>query len=208
MTTDLSKLARPFYKDDGPNQWPHIQRVLRRAQEIAVQRGYPLNQIEEGSIYIHDTAKANKVGEPHGALAAPFVDKAYGKALSPDVIEKIKQVVAEHDLDKSGTTPESRLLRAADANPPDLSWFLRKVYAKRLAKGMTPEQAYQDIYNSRTALADAFRYNGRNVKDVLGSKGEKHYKQIKKDLLNINPTDIRTKVEQYIQQHPDSSIYE
>ena len=206
----LLQPARSLYKDDGPNQWPHIQRVLNRAKEIASSRGKPLSDVERASIYLHDAAKANKTDTElrHGLAAAPYVDRVYGSILTPEQIQSIKDAIAAHDLKKKPPTPEGRLLKAADSNPPDLGWFLRKVYAKRINKGMTPEQAYQDILDSKKYLLGSIKYNAKGAKWGGAKEDPKRYRENLKQFKRFDIDQIRSTVEQYLKEHPDSSQFE
>lgn len=206
----LLQPARSLYKDDGPNQWPHIQRVLNRAKEIAASRGKPLSDVERASIYLHDAAKANKTDTElrHGLAAAPYVDRVYGSILTPEQIQSVKDAIAAHDLKKRPPTPEGRLLKAADSNPPDLGWFLRKVYAKRINKGMTPEQAYQDIMDHRDVFIDSIKNNARYAKwgGIVGD--QKKYRENLKQFKRLDTNQIKAIVEQYLKDNPNSSQFE
>jgi len=144
----LRQLAHKQYAPEGPNQWPHIQRVLQTARKIARQQlGRRLSPAEETAVLFHDVDKANAGIQRHGEHAADWV-RGHLKRLPEQDRNYVMGLIKFHDDDPPRTrhpayntgVPASvfnqslQLLQAADATPPDLGAYIRKCFDFRKRK--------------------------------------------------------------------------
>lgn len=144
LNTKLEQIARKYYQDDGANQWPHIQRVKAQAEKLAKFRKKALTTEELAAIYFHDIGKAEAGAMDHGEWAAQITRPLIQDYLTPEQIERVITAIKAHNYDKPSPTPEADLLRAADANIPNIAWFLRKSYYKMRAKGYGHKEALKN----------------------------------------------------------------
>lgn len=203
----LEELAKQYYKKDGQNQWPHIQRVKQQAERLAKWRNKPLTKEELAAVYFHDIGKAEAGNMDHGEWAATIAKPLLTDYLTPDQIETVITAIKAHNYDKPSPTPEADLLRSADANRPDLAWFLRKSYNKMKTQGMSHKEA----------LDNAMRMAKKHVVTAaqLKNRPELYLKAFAKDIQKAEQAadklstraEVARLIDLYNKKHPTESIY-
>jgi hypothetical protein len=73
---------------------------------------------------------------------------------------------------------------------------------------MTPEQAYQDILDSKKYLLGSIKYNAKGAKWGGAKEDHKRYKENLKQFKRLDVDQIRGIVEQYLKDNPNSSQFE
>lgn len=202
----LEQLARTYYKDDGPNQWPHILRVKKQAELLAKFRKKPLTTEELAAIYFHDIGKAEAGVQDHGMWAAHIAQPLLRDLLTPEQIDKVITAIRAHNFDKPSPTPEADLLRSADANTPNLAWFLRKSYYKMREKGLSHQQALvnaKNVAKKHLMTTAQLKYRPKLYEKAFAEDIKKAEQQA--DQLQLEDVDMLIKT--YDRQHPDESHY-
>jgi HD superfamily phosphodiesterase len=202
----LEQLAKQYYKEDGPNQWPHIQRVKKQAERLAKFRKKPLTTEELAAIYFHDIGKAESGGMDHGAWAAQIAKPLLKDYLTAEQIDKVIVAIKSHNLDKPSPSPEAELLRAADANTPNIAWFLRKSYYKMREKGFTHKEALENAKNGvkkRIVIAANLKYRPRLYEQAFATD----IQEVEQQADKLQVQDVDKLIKEYNKTHPDESRY-
>jgi len=165
----LAQLTRPYYPYDDPNSRQHIQEVRRRAQKMTRRLyGRSLNPDELAAVLFHDNTKREFGSENHGRMGADRAAAVLAAAalLPQSQINSAAEAIRVHDdnLDKFPSRT-AELLASADANPPDIDWFLNKAYCWNKRKGRTIDEAADNIINNGIAksyygVGGEFNYPG------------------------------------------------
>lgn len=206
---DLILLAKPLYKEDGPNQWPHIMRVLAQADKIAENRGKKLNNQEIAAVLFHDAAKhlPEYKNMDHGEASADLSRKILKDKMNKRTISAISNAIAQHNYDKQPNSQLAELLMASDANIPDLGWFLRKSYNKvRTAYGFSDEDALKNAYKYAkrgTPLLKTKSYRPKLWLELFRDDIDRTDRQIKA----LKLSQVRKLIENYENEHPGESNY-
>jgi HD superfamily phosphohydrolase YqeK len=206
---DLILLAKPLYKDDGPNQWPHIMRVLAQADKIAENRGRKLDNREVAAVLLHDSAKYRPEYQnmDHGEASAEFSRKILQNKLNKRTIQAISNAIAQHNYDKQPNSQLAELLMASDANIPDLGWFLRKSYNKvRTAYGYSEEDAVKNAYEYAkrgTPLLKNKKYRPKPWLELFGDDLQATERKIN----DLKLSQVKKLIEKYEKEHPGESNY-
>ena len=202
----LEQFAKQYYDTDGPNQWPHIQRVKRQAERLAMFRKQGLTKEELAAIYFHDIGKREAGNMDHGEYAAKITRPLLRDYLTPAQIETVITAIKAHNFDKPSPNSTAELLRAADANIPNIAWFLRKSYYKMRDKGYSHEEALRNAKNGAkkhimTAAQLKYRpkiYEQTFAQDIYNAE---------KEADNLSLKDVETLIKQYNEAHPTESKY-
>lgn len=204
--TKLEQLARKYYKPDGQNQWPHIQRVKRQAELLAKFRKKPLTTEELAAIYFHDIGKAEAGNMDHGEWAASITKPLLRDYLTPEQIDTVITAIKAHNLDKPSPSPEAELLRAADANIPNIAWFLRKSYYKMRGKGLTHTEALENakrMAKKHVVTAAQLKHRPKLYEQAFATDIKLAEQQA--DKLNLNT--VEKLIKEYDATHPEESRY-
>lgn len=205
----LIALSKPYYKEDGPNQWPHIMRVLSQADKIAEIRGKKLTNAELATILLHDSAKFSPEYQnmDHGVASGLLAREILKNKLNKRTISAISNAISQHNYDKQPKTQLADLLMSSDANIPDLSWFLRKSYNKvRTQYG----------YSEDEALKNAYEYAKRGTPTLRTKKYRpKHWLELfsddieatEREIARLKLKDVKKLIEKYEKEHPNESNY-
>ena len=202
----LEAIARRYYKKDGQNQWPHIQRVVQQAELLAKYRGKALDETELAALYFHDVDK-NKSGEmDHGAYAALRMKEILKGKIAERRLQIAANAVADHNLDKPSRSAVGDLLRSADANKPDLDWFLRKSYNKMTGKGLTHDQALANALDkAQEHVHTAGHLN--NPPKMYTELFAKEIAKANREADRLKLEEVWGRIQRYNEQHPDESVY-
>lgn len=202
----LEQLAKQYYQEDGQNQWPHIQRVKKQAERLAKFRKKPLTPEELAAIYFHDIGKAEAGNMDHGAWAAQITKPLLKDYLTPEQIDRVITTIKAHNIDKPSPTPEAELLRSADANIPNIAWFLRKSYYKMRAKGYSHQDALKNAKEGakkHIMTAAQLKYRPKLYEQAF-AKDIKHAETVA-DTLEL--ADVDRMIKEYDATHPTESKY-
>lgn len=207
MTNDeLALLARKHYKDDGSNQWPHIQRVLQQAETIAAYKNKPLRDVDLASVYFHDIDKKNAGTIDHGVYASDITKKLLQNHMSKRKIGIIANAIAAHNIDKPSKSYTADLLRSADANKPDLGWYLRKSYNKMTKQGLTHEEAIDNalrMAKKGCPVADQLKNKPILYQEVFNNDIQRTRRLIKA----LKRDQVWDYIQKYEKDHPNESKY-
>lgn len=207
INTKLEQIARKYYQEDGSNQWPHIMRVKAQAEQLAAFRKKPLTTEELAAIYFHDIGKAEAGSQDHGEWAAQITKPLVKDYLTPEQIERVITAIKAHNYDKPSPSPEADLLRAADANKPDVAWFLRKSYYKMRAKGYGHKEALKNAKEGakkHIMTAAQLKYRPKLYTEAFKHEIDAAEKQADK-LSTVQQVD--NLIKQYEADHPGESRY-
>lgn len=204
--TNIEAIAKKYYKEDGQNQWPHIQRVLEQANKLAAYRGRPLNETELAALYFHDVNKADSGDVDHGVYAAERTKQILKNKISERRLQRAANAIAEHNLDTPASTQLADLVRSADANKPDLDWYLRKSYSKMTKKGWSHERAIQNAYD-RVKQHMHTLSNMENPPKLYTELFAKEIEQANKEADKLKFEDVYKRIQQYTEKHPEESLY-
>lgn len=205
----IARLARPFYPDDGPNSWQHIQEVRRRAAKmIRRMAGRQLSPAEYAAIMMHDSTKRDFGKENHGPMGAERAAQVLAAALSRRDLALAAEAIRVHDdnLEKFPSRT-AELLASADANPPDVDWMLNKAYnwgithgyegdnrIRRLLKTMPPKYGVGGTFNPpgiyRRYYGDAVRQAQEFMSGMDFDTAKKHITEYR-DKYGIGPDEPR-----------------
>ena len=203
---DIESIAKQYYKEDGQNQWPHIQRVVAQAKKLAEYRNKPLSETELTALYFHDVDKSKAGDMDHGHHAANRVRQILKDKISERRLQIAANAIYSHNEDKPSPTKVADLLRSADANKPDLNWFLRKSYNKMTGKGLTHEQALENALNK----AKDHVHTAGHLKHPPKMYNELFAKEIakaNKEADNLKLEDVYNRILQYNAEHPYESLH-
>lgn len=203
---ELEILAKKHYQDDGQNQWPHIQRVLQQAEAIAAYKNKPLRDVDLASVYFHDIDKKNAGNVDHGVHAATIAGKLLRKHMSKRKLGIITNAIAAHNIDKPSKSYTADLLRSADANKPDLGWFLRKSYNKMTKKGLTHEEAIDNalrIAKKGAPVADQLKNRPVLYQEAFNTDIQRTRRLIKA----LKREQVWNYIQEYEKKHPEESKY-
>lgn len=194
---ELIKVARPFYKATGSNQWPHILRVLSQGTEIATRLGFELSRVDFAALLFHDVAKS-RMGEfpgehSHGRASAIMAREILKGYLSIDDIEIACSAIAEHEFDVVPSSKTSDLLMSSDANKPELLWILRKSFYKSSSTlGLSGEAQIINVFNHVKKRAIC---SGRqHVPELYASAFSDEIEKIKNEAAKLCIEDITAMV--------------
>ena len=202
----LEATARKYYKDDGSNQWPHIQRVKEQAEMLAAYRGTPLTLPEVAAIYFHDIGKEEAGMLDHGEWAARIAEPLLKKQLTPTHLKIALEAIKSHNLDQPSPTPEADLLRSADADRPNLAWFARKSYNKMRARGYTHQEAIDNVVRvARKHVATAGQLKHRPKLYTEAFKDQIKIAEQQADKLKASQ--VQKLIDDYNKTHPEESVY-
>lgn len=202
----LIALAKRYYKPDGPNQWPHIQRTIASGDKMADFRGKKLSKPELAAILFHDVAKYDKKYQnlDHGVASSIKAQEILKNDLSKRQIAQMAKAIAAHNLGVAPGSATGELLMAADANKPDMAWYLRKSYNNRLAHGYTDEEALENAYLRVKKGYTIPKY----VPDIYRQAYSKEIEQLAQQAKALRRDQVKNIIDQYTKDHPESSIYE
>lgn len=204
--TNIEAIARRYYQADGQNQWPHIQRVVSQATQLAKYRGRPLTETELVALYFHDVDKAKAGDMDHGQYATQRVKQILKNKISERRLQRAANAIAVHNEDKPSPTQLADLLRSADANKPDLNWFLRKSYNKMTKKGLTHEQALQNALNkAKEHVHTAGHLN--NPPKLYNELFAKEIAKANREADRLKLEEVWGRIQQYNAEHPDESFH-
>ena len=206
ITDILHNEAIKRYEEDGSNQWPHIQRVLQQAQAIADYRQRRLSNAELAAVYFHDIDKKNAGNIDHGVYASRLAKKILKKHLSERDLNTAVNAIYWHNMDLPSKTKTADLLRSADANKPDLGWFLRKSYNKMTSKGLTHEEAIDNalrMAKKGVPVADQLKNRPILYQEAFSSDIERTRKAIKA----LKREQVWNYIQKYEKDHPNESKY-
>lgn len=203
---NIKAIARKYYQADGQNQWPHIQRVVAQGRQLAKYRGRPLTETELAALYFHDVDKAKSGDVDHGVYAAERMKQILKNKISERRLQRAANAIADHNFDRPARSAVGDLLRSADANKPDLDWFLRKSYNKMTGKGLTHEQALVNALNK----AKEHVHTAGHLESPPKLYNELFAKEIAKanreaDRLKLE--EVWGRIQRYNEQHPNESLY-
>lgn len=211
-TDDVRYLAYKYYEPEGYNQLPHIKRVLSQAEKLAALRGKPLSRSELLAITLHDIGKTRKIklkGKDHGETGAKAaLDILRKRRESADVIKSVISTIADHTKDKTPpVSEESDLLRSADANKPDLAWYLRKSYNKMRSLGYTHNAAVKNAYDRVKAGYATFDAPGMYMPPLYNKLFRDDIKKEREAAAKLKEADVMKLIRKYDKAHPGESIY-
>jgi hypothetical protein len=206
--SDLYTLARAKYGDEGYNQWPHIQRVVAQGRELADFRGKPLSRPELAALLLHDVAKHDKKYKnmDHGEASAVVARKLLKNKLNERQIASVAKAIALHNIDKDPKTRMGELLKASDANRPDLAWYLRKSYNKMRLSGYTEQQALDNAYNRAKQGYATFK-GAEYVPQLYLDAYKDQIAQTDIAATKLKRAQVRKLIDKYTKEHPNESIF-
>ena len=148
----IQDIARPLYQDHGPNQWPHIQRVINSAKDISARTSQPLTNEALAALYLHDAAKAHMEEYPgvedHGVASSILARKVLKGKMPQHSIATIANAIAEHNMDVKPRSKVSDILMSADTNLPDLDFIIRKSYMWSKRNKLNNKDLLNNVYNA------------------------------------------------------------
>ena len=203
---DLENTAKLYYEKDGPNQWPHIQRVKQQAEKLAKFRGKPLDLADLAAVYFHDIGKNEAGRQDHGEYAAMIAGPLLKPKLTKDQWKIAIEAIRTHNTDAPSVNPTAELLRSADANVPDIAWFLRKSYNKMKAQGMSNKDALANalrIAKKHVGTASPLKHRPKLYEKAFASEIKQSDDMA--DRLTLNLADKL--IQKYNQEHPEESVY-
>lgn len=206
----IMAIAKKQYKPDGPNQWTHIMRVLRRAEAIAKWRKKPLSEEERLAVLFHDSAKwiPEFKGQDHGESSAIHTYGLLKGRVREAALKAAVRAIAKHNYDKDPEDPVAELLMSADANIPNLGWYLRKSYnhAKHQL-GLDHAGSVLNAYNyakKGTATLSNKKYRPKLYEKAFAADIKKTEDEVGK----LTADDVWPIIQKYQKDNPDSSIFE
>lgn len=148
----IQDIARPLYQDHGPNQWPHIQRVVSTAKDMATKANRRIDDATLAALYLHDAAKSRMQDYPtvkdHGVASAILARAVLKGKLPNRTIATAANAIAEHNMDVPPRSLASDTLMSADANIPDLEFLARKSYLWSKRNGLKGNALLDNVLNS------------------------------------------------------------
>lgn len=208
---DLFRTARGLYLDDGPNQWPHIRRVLAQGRAYARSRKEPLTRPELAALLFHDIGKIpdNKVdGENHAITGGRLVKELLKDKLPVADLNTVATAIEEHDFDVPTSSPIGDLLKSSDANKLNLAWYLRKCYEKN-------KLWHPDWSDSQLGASIADRVKGgalflsqtKNKPKLWAARCAEKQPTLQKQIDALTPESAVNLVKEYTAAHPEESLY-
>lgn len=148
----IINMAHTHYEPSGPNQWPHILRVLSQATEISDRLSLRLTSVDVAALCFHDVAKSRMRDFPwtkdHGVASAALAEDILKGVFDSNDIELICSAIAEHDRDVVPSSSVSDLLISADANKPEILWIVRKSFHRSSAVlGLSGAERIENVFN-------------------------------------------------------------
>lgn len=189
---DLENLALKLYRHEGWNQMPHIRRVVSQAEDISKRLNKNITIPGYAALYLHDVGRNYPEYKHlnHGVAGSKIVRKLLHGKMSPRAIAIVSNAIAEHDYIKPPRSAVSNLLMSSDANIPDLSWMVRKLYLR--TKDM---KQYKDLPEDELHLQTA-KYLNSHPDDVLTTPPyyEEAYAnnigRLRDMLVNLKPSQV------------------
>lgn len=203
----LNQLAKPYYVPTGKNSWEHVQQDMGDAVEIV--RGVLHRDLflkEYAAILFHDcSVKVRNNKDDHAKWSAEISRPVLAKTgyFTEEELDEIATAIAEHDenTNPAGThsSVTSDVLASADFNPPNLAWMLNKSYAWGLAKGLTHEQAIQNVI---THMPSKYGSHGSAVMPNLYKQFYKgKIKALQKAMDNLTYDEAERIIMEYRERH-------
>jgi len=193
----IARLARPFYPDDGPNSWQHIQEVRRRAAKMMRRlEGRSLTPAEYAAIMMHDSTKRDLGKDNHGRLGALRAAEVLAAALPKDQLAEAAEAISVHD-DNLPKFPShtAELLASADANPPDADWVLNKSYNWAITHGLKGDDRYRHIVET---VPPKYGTGGKfNVPGIFAAYHGDAVRRNQETLANMTVEEARRRLEKY-----------
>lgn len=203
---DLEATAKLYYEKDGPNQWPHIQRVKQQAEKLAKFRGKPLDLADLAAVYFHDIGKREAGLQDHGEYAAQIAGPLLKPKLTKEQWKVAIEAIRTHNTDAPSVNPTAELLRSADANVPDIAWFLRKSYNKMKAQGMSNKDALSNalrIAKKHIGTASQLKHRPKLYEKAFAAEIKQSDAMADRLTLNL----ANKLIQKYNQEHPEESAY-
>lgn len=205
----IRERALPHYHQDGPNAMPHLQRVLNHGYYLCRQRNSPMTILEYATIMYHDVAKYTCGRENHGVVAARIARDELKDIFETKDLAAICRAIADHDFkEKVPASDLGDFLMSADANLPDIGWYLTKVYIKGIVN------YHRSHYQ---AVKDAVKYTklGYPVLDDYVKRPKlwtiaygKYVDAVRKQCKRLTTAQGEIILRVYAKRHPEHNSFE
>lgn len=203
---ELINIARPLYKDSGPNQWPHILRAVKQAKDAAERTGTRLRPQDLAALYLHDAAKSRMSEYPetsdHGVASSILARKVLRGKLHSRLVNSIALAIAEHDHDVKPRSKISDVLMTGDANKPHLDWVIRKSYMKSKDKlGLRGEALRNNVLDR--AKRYAILSGRKNIPTLYASAYADELKIIREQSKALSAANIDSAIAEALRKYKD-----
>jgi hypothetical protein len=205
----IMRTARPLYKDDGSNQWPHISRVLTEGYKYCDMLKMEMSDTLYAAILFHDCAKGEcKSKKDHGVESARKAKPLIKQFFDSKDLDIVLTAISEHNIPKPASSKIGELLKAADAPILDIPWFLNRVYWKRKEKGMSDEEAFSecleviqkgDLTYDRPNMYQPKYWTMRYGKDIP---------RVRKEIEELTVDKVKRIVKDYIKKYGTRRAFE
>ena len=203
----ITKIARAQYDADGPNQWPHISRVLREGYIYCKLLKIEMSDTIYAAILFHDCAKGDSKKD-HGKESSKKAKSLLEPFFTKQELSEILVAIAEHNNNKPGTSQTSELLKAADANILDIAWFLSKLYWKRKNKGMSEGVIYKDCLETIQKGYLTFDHEGAYRPKYWAMRYEKELPKVQQTISVLTEDTVKKMIKSQLAKTNNAPSYE